>query len=93
MRICGSLTKSTIVNDGGNTADEFGAHLGQGRHRRHHEGIQTHVSNHLIPPLLCLRLVTLETRKLSVFGDQDQLSRKGTVIESYTPVCVWGGLL
>lgn len=71
--ICSPLTQSTIMNDGGNTADEFGAHLSQGGHRRHHEGIHTHVANHLLPPLLCLRLVALETRKLSVFGNQNQL--------------------
>lgn len=70
------LTQSTIMNDGWNTADEFGAHLSQGRHRCHHERIQTHVTNHLLPPLLCLWLISLETRKLRVFGDQNQLLEK-----------------
>lgn len=67
------LTQSAVVNDGGNTTDEFGAHLRQGGHRRDHKGIQTHVSNHLLPPLLRLRLGTLETGELGVFGDQNQL--------------------
>lgn len=61
------------MDDGGNAADEFGAHLGQGGHRRHQEGIHTHVTKHLFPPLLCLGLVTLETRKLRVFRDENQL--------------------
>ena len=69
------LTQSAVMNNGGNTADEFGAHLSQGRHRCDHEGIQTHVANHLLPTLLGLWLITLETRKLSVFGNQNQLCR------------------
>lgn len=66
------------MDQGGNAADQLGAHLRQRRHRRHHEGIQTHVANHLVPPLLCLRLVALETRKLSEFGDEDQLQLEET---------------
>ena len=81
------LTQSTIMNDGWNTADEFGAHLSQGRHRCHHERIQTHVTNHLLPPLLCLWLISLETRKLRVFGDQNQLLEKK---KSYTAAMAIG---
>lgn len=59
--------------DGGNAADEFGAHLSQDGHRRDHKRIQAHVANHLLPMVLCLWVITLETRKLSVFGDENQL--------------------
>lgn len=69
----GLLTQSAVVDDGGDAADEFGAHLSQRRHRCDHEGVQTHVPDHLLTPLLRLRLVSLETRKLGVLGDQNQL--------------------
>lgn len=68
--------QSTVMNDGRNATDEFGAHLSQGRHRRDHKRIKTHVANHLISSLLCLRIATLETRKLSVLRDQDQRVNK-----------------
>lgn len=61
------------MDDRGNAADEFGAHLGQGGHRRHQEGIHTHITDHLFFPQLCLGFVTLETRKLRVLRDEDQL--------------------
>lgn len=70
----GPLTQGTIMYDGGNTADEFGAHLCQSRHWCDQEGIQTHVMNHFLTSLLCLRLVTMETWKLRVFGNENQLS-------------------
>lgn len=61
------------MEDGGDAADEGGAHLSQGGCGRHQEGIQTHVVFHLLTPPLCLRLVAVETRELRVFGNENQL--------------------
>lgn len=68
--------KSAIVNNGRNTADKFGAHLCQSGHWCDHEGVHTHVANHLLPMLLGFWLRTLETRKLGVLGDQNQRVNK-----------------
>lgn len=78
--MCRPLTQRPVVDDGRNAADELGAHLGQRRHRRHHEGVQAHVANHLLPSLLRLRLPTLEARQLGVFWDQNQLRGEEGVI-------------
>lgn len=61
------------MEDGGDAADEGGAHLCQSGHRGHQEGIQTHVAHHILTPLLCLRCVAMETRELRVFGNENQL--------------------
>ena len=68
------------MDDGRDAADEFRAHLCQGGHGRDHEGIHTHVADHLVTSLLRLRLIALQTRELGVLGDQDQL--KGTGADS-----------
>jgi len=52
---CG-LTQRSVVDDGGDAADEFGAHVGEDGRGRDHEGVQTHVAEHLLAPLLRLRL-------------------------------------
>lgn len=61
------------MDDGRDAADELGAHLGQRRHGRHHEGVLAHVADHLVAPLLRLRLLPLEALQLCILRDQDQL--------------------
>lgn len=61
------------MEDGGDAADQGGAHLSQSRRRRHQEGIQTYVVSHLLTSLLRRRLVAMETRELRVFGNENQL--------------------
>lgn len=61
------------MDDGGDAADQCGAPLSQSRHRCHQEGIQTHVANHFLTPLLCLGLVAMETWELRVSGNENQL--------------------
>lgn len=63
------------MNDGRNTADELGAHVSQGGHRRDQKGIQAHVMNHLLTSQLSLNLVALETWQLGIIGDHNQLSK------------------
>lgn len=65
------------MDDGGDAADELGAHLGQRRHGRHHERVLAHVADHLVAPLLRLGLLPLEARQLCVLRDQDQLEGGG----------------
>lgn len=64
--------QSSIMDEGGDAADQRGAHLRQSGRRCHQEGVQTHVTNHFLTPLLRLRLVAMETRELRVFGNEDQ---------------------
>lgn len=70
------------MDDGGDAAEESGAHLRQSRHGCHQEGIHTHVPQHVLTPLLCLDIVALETRQLRVFGNENQLFGERSKVES-----------
>lgn len=76
------LTQSSTVDDGGDAAEESGAHLRQSRHGCHQEGVHTHVPQHVLTPPLRLGVVALETRQLRVFGNENQLLGERSKIES-----------
>ena len=61
------------MHDGREAADEFGAHLSQWGHGCGQEGLHTHVTRHLITPVLGQRVAPTEPWELLVLGDQDQL--------------------
>lgn len=63
------------MDDGGDAADELGAHVRQEGHGSDHEGVQTHVADHVFFVLLCLKLAALEARKLGVFRNQNELEK------------------
>lgn len=57
------------MHERGDAADQFDAYIGQNRHWRNHEGVQTHVAHHFLSPLHSQGIVTHEPWQLLIPGD------------------------
>ena len=81
------LTQRPLVHDGRDAAEEFVAHVCERGGGAAHEGVHTHVALHVLPPLLRLCPVAMETGQLAELRDQHQLKTTEESEERFT--CRW----